>query len=107
MENKENAKLPSFFPQTVKSVEYGRGFQLKNENKNSQTAIHIRTNEHFASRRKLRTDHRLALKHLEMLEEEDLVQHRTSGRTWFYRFANTVGANATAKLLEEWETNNA
>jgi len=107
VENKENVKIPSFLPQTVKSVECGRGFQLKNENKNSQTAIHIRTNEHFASRRKLGTDHRLALKHLEMIEEENLVQHRTSGRTWFYRFANAVGANVAAKLLEEGETNNA
>lgn len=53
--------------------------------------------------RKLRTNYKLTLKHLELLEEEDLIQHRISGRIRFFRFANTLKAEATTKLLEEWE----
>jgi len=36
-----------------------------------------------------------------MIEEENLVQHRTGGRTWFYRFANAVGANVAASFLKK------
>ena len=43
------------------------------------------------------------LKHLELLEREKLIEQRVSGRTRFFRFANSAKAQATMKLLEEWE----
>jgi len=43
------------------------------------------------------------LKHLELLEREKLIEQRVSGRTRFFRFANSAKAQATIKLLEEWE----
>jgi len=43
------------------------------------------------------------LKHLELLEREKLIEQRVSGRTRFFRFANSPKAQATMKLLEEWE----
>ena len=43
------------------------------------------------------------LKHLELLEREKLIEQRVSGRTRFFRFANSQKAQATMKLLEEWE----
>ena len=53
--------------------------------------------------RKLRVNYKLTLEHLELLEGEDIIQHRVSGRMKFFRLANTVKARATVKLLEEWE----
>ncbi len=43
------------------------------------------------------------VKHLAILEEERLVEHRVSGRVRFFRFANSVKARATIKLLEDWD----
>jgi ArsR family transcriptional regulator, lead/cadmium/zinc/bismuth-responsive transcriptional repressor len=43
------------------------------------------------------------LRHLELLEKEDLIEQRVSGRTRFFRFANSSKAKATMKLLEEWD----
>ena len=51
---------------------------------------------------RLKINYKLALKHLELLENETIVQHRPYGRMKFFRFANTSKATATAKLLEEW-----
>jgi predicted ArsR family transcriptional regulator len=45
----------------------------------------------------------LASRHLELLEKETVVQHRSSGRIKYFRFSGTVKAKATLKLLEEWE----
>jgi predicted ArsR family transcriptional regulator len=42
------------------------------------------------------------LRHLALLEKEGIVQHRRSGKTRFFRFANTVKAKATLRLLDEW-----
>jgi predicted ArsR family transcriptional regulator len=52
---------------------------------------------------KLRVNYEITLGHLELLEEEGIVQHRNSGRAKFFRFANTLKAKATLRLLEEWE----
>jgi len=53
--------------------------------------------------RKLRVNYTLTAEHLELLESEGVVEHRNSGRTRFFRFANTSKARAIVKLLEEWE----
>jgi predicted ArsR family transcriptional regulator len=52
---------------------------------------------------KLGINYELTMKHLELLETETIIQHRVSGRIRFFRFANTLKAHATMKLLEEWE----
>ena len=52
---------------------------------------------------RLKVNYQLALRHLELLEKETVVQHRLSGRIKYFRFANTVKAQATMKLLEIWE----
>ena len=51
---------------------------------------------------RLKVNYRLALGHLELLEKETVVQHRLSGRIKYFRFANTMKAQATIGLLEEW-----
>ena len=47
--------------------------------------------------------HKLALRHLELLENETIVEHRLRGRIKYFRFAGSVKAQATLKLIEEWE----
>ena len=42
------------------------------------------------------------LRHLALLEKEGVVQQRLSGKTRFFRFANTLKARAILNLLEEW-----
>jgi predicted ArsR family transcriptional regulator len=54
---------------------------------------------------RLKVNYKLALRHLELLEKETVVEHRLSGRIKYFRFANTLKAQATMKLLEEWERN--
>ena len=49
------------------------------------------------------TNYESTLKHLTLLEKEDIVEHRFSGRIRFFRFASSVKARATMKLLEEWD----
>ena len=51
---------------------------------------------------KLGINYKLTMQHLELLEGEQVIQHRVSGRIRFFRFANSVKAKATMKLLEEW-----
>ena len=53
---------------------------------------------------RLKISYKLALKHLELLQNENIVQHRPYGRMKFFRFTNTPKATATANLLEEWQT---
>jgi len=43
------------------------------------------------------------LRHLSLLEKEGVVRQRLSGKTRFFRFANTLKARAVVKLMEEWE----
>jgi len=42
------------------------------------------------------------LGHLILLEKEGVVTQHLSGRTKFFRFANTLKAQAVMKLLEKW-----
>jgi DNA-binding transcriptional ArsR family regulator len=51
---------------------------------------------------RLRTNYETTLRHLALLEKEGIVTQRLSGRTRFFRFANSLKAQATMKLLEEW-----
>ena len=50
------------------------------------------------------TNYASTRKHLELLEKENIIEQRLSGRTRYFRFANSMKAQATKKLLEEWET---
>ncbi len=52
---------------------------------------------------KLGINYKLKMEHLELLETENIIQHRLSGGIRLFRFANTKKARATIKLLEEWE----
>ena len=49
------------------------------------------------------TNYASTLRHLELLEKEDLIEQRLSGRTRFFRFAESAKARATMRLLEEWD----
>jgi predicted ArsR family transcriptional regulator len=51
---------------------------------------------------RLKVNYKLALGHLELLEKETVVQHRSSGRIKYFRFASTPKACATIRLLENW-----
>jgi len=51
---------------------------------------------------RLGTNYATTLKHLNLLEKEGLVTERISGKTRFFRFANTLKAQAVMKLLEKW-----
>jgi DNA-binding transcriptional ArsR family regulator len=55
--------------------------------------------------RRLRVNYGFTLQHLELLKKEGIVEQRISGRTRFFRFANTLKARATLQLLEEWDKN--
>ena len=48
------------------------------------------------------TNYETTLKHLLLLEKENLIEQRLSGRTRFFRFANSEKAQATMRILEEW-----
>jgi predicted ArsR family transcriptional regulator len=54
---------------------------------------------------RLNVNYKLALRHLELLEKEELVEHRISGRIRYFRFKNSIKARATTDLLEVWERN--
>jgi predicted transcriptional regulator len=49
-------------------------------------------------------DYKTALKNLQLLEKEGLVQHRLSGRIRYFRFTTSIRARATRELLEAWES---
>jgi DNA-binding transcriptional ArsR family regulator len=53
--------------------------------------------------RKLGTNYDTTRRHLALLEEEGLIQQRLSGKTRFFRYTNTVKANAVMRLLDEWD----
>ena len=52
---------------------------------------------------RLGTNYKTAIRHLSLLEKEGVVTQHASGKTRFFRFANTLKAQAVMKLLEEWE----
>ncbi len=55
--------------------------------------------------RRIGSNYNAIMKHLTLLEKEELIEHRSSGRKRFFRFTNSLKAQATMKLLEEWENN--
>ena len=52
--------------------------------------------------KKLGASYTATIQHLTVLEKEGVITQRLSGRTRFFRFANTLKARAVQKLLEEW-----
>jgi predicted ArsR family transcriptional regulator len=52
---------------------------------------------------RLGTNYEATLRHLALLEKEGVVVQRLSGKTRFFRFADTLKAKATLRILEEWE----
>jgi DNA-binding transcriptional ArsR family regulator len=52
---------------------------------------------------RLGANYETTLRHLTLFEKEGIVKQRLSGRTRFFRFANTLKAQAIMKLLQEWD----
>ena len=50
---------------------------------------------------RLGANYTTTLRNLDLLEKEGLIQQRLCGRTRFFRFANTLKARATMRLLDE------
>jgi DNA-binding transcriptional ArsR family regulator len=55
---------------------------------------------------RLKVNYKLALRHLELLEKEDVIEHRISGRIRYFRFKNSIKARATTDLLDVWKEAN-
>jgi DNA-binding transcriptional ArsR family regulator len=53
--------------------------------------------------KRLGASYTATMQHLTVLEKEGVIAQRLSGRTRFFRFANTLKARAVQKLLEEWD----
>jgi DNA-binding transcriptional ArsR family regulator len=53
--------------------------------------------------RRLGANYTSTLRYLILLKNESVVEERVSGRTRFFRFKNSLKAQAVSKLLEEWE----
>lgn len=54
--------------------------------------------------RRLGVNHKTTMKHLKILEDEGILQHKRFGRIHLYRFnENSVKAKAIQTLLETWE----
>jgi predicted ArsR family transcriptional regulator len=53
--------------------------------------------------KRIGANYETALRNLQLLKKEGLVQQRLSGRIKFFRFANSVKTKATIELLEAWE----
>ena len=53
---------------------------------------------------RLGANYAVTLRHLILLKNEDVVEERMGGRTRFFRFKNSLKAQAVSKLLEEWES---
>lgn len=54
--------------------------------------------------RRLGTNHKTTMKHLKILEDEGILQHKRFGRIHLYRFnENSAKAKAIQTLLETWE----
>ena len=52
--------------------------------------------------KRIGADYKTALRNLQLLEKEGLVQHRLSGRIRYFRFTTSVRARAARELLEAW-----
>jgi Mn-dependent DtxR family transcriptional regulator len=53
--------------------------------------------------RRIGVNYETALTSLRLLEKEDLIKHRLSGKTRFFRLTNSSKAKAIIKLLQTWE----
>jgi DNA-binding transcriptional ArsR family regulator len=53
--------------------------------------------------RRLGANYETTLRHLMLLNEEGVIMERLSGKTRFFRFADSLKAQAVMKLLEKWE----
>ena len=53
--------------------------------------------------KRLGASYTITMQHLTVLEKEGVITQRLSGRTRFFRFANTLEARAVQRLLEEWD----
>ena len=54
--------------------------------------------------RRLGANHKTTMKHLKILEDEGILQHKRFGRIRLYRFnENSAKAKAIQTLLETWE----
>ena len=54
--------------------------------------------------RRLNVNYNTAIKHLNILEDEGIVRHKTFGRIRLYRLnEHSLKAEAVQKLLEAWE----
>jgi len=53
--------------------------------------------------RKLHRNYATVKSHLEILEQEGVLQHRKYGRTRLYRFTMIPRAKAVQKLIETWQ----
>lgn len=54
--------------------------------------------------RRLGANHKTTMKHLKILEDEGILQHKRFGRIHLYRFnENSAKAKAIQTLLETWE----
>ena len=51
---------------------------------------------------RLGTNYATTIQNITILEKEGIIMQRLSGKTRFFRFANTLKARATMRLLEEW-----
>ena len=54
--------------------------------------------------RRIGANYETALRNLRLLEREDLVKYRLSGKTRFFRLNDSAKARAAKELLEVWET---
>jgi DNA-binding transcriptional ArsR family regulator len=52
---------------------------------------------------RLGANYATTLRHLALLEREDVIAERLSGKTRFFRFTNSLKARTVMKLLEEWK----
>jgi DNA-binding transcriptional ArsR family regulator len=53
--------------------------------------------------KRLGVNYQNTMRHLVLLEKEGVVEHRLSGRVRFFRFTNSMKAQATVRLLKEWD----
>jgi DeoR/GlpR family transcriptional regulator of sugar metabolism len=51
---------------------------------------------------RLGTNYETAIRNLTLLEKEGVITQRLSGRTRFFRFAETEKVKVTIKLLDKW-----
>jgi predicted transcriptional regulator len=54
--------------------------------------------------RRIGANHKTTMRHLKLLEEEGILQHKIFGRIHLYRFnVNSAKARALQSLIENWD----